>query len=163
MITNISLASVFVKDVDASKAFYIDVLGFEEHTDLTLGDGYRWCTVKHPSQPELQVHLTQPGPPFSPEMADAIRRSLDEGGMNGLGLAVDDCRKTYEELTAKGVEFLQEPSERQLRELDGPGRATRIRRRRLRPRLRHAGQGWGSAVSTRLGPARSTTSRTRRS
>ena len=34
MITNISLASVFVKDVDASKSFYIDVLGFEEHTDI---------------------------------------------------------------------------------------------------------------------------------
>ena len=112
MITNISLASVFVKDVDASKAFYIDVLGFEEHTDITMGDGYRWCTVKHPSQPELQVHLTQPGPPFTPDMVDAINRSLDEGGMNGLGLAVDDCRKTFEELSAKGVVFLQEPAER---------------------------------------------------
>lgn len=112
MITNISLASVFVKDIDASKAFYIDVLGFEEHADITLSEGYRWCTVHHPSQPELQVHLTQPGPPFSPEMTEAINRALDDGGMNGLGMAVDDCRKTYEELTAKGVEFLQKPEER---------------------------------------------------
>ena len=112
MITNISLASVFVKDVDASKAFYIDVLGFEEHTDITMGDGYRWCTVKHPSQPELQVHLTPPGPPFTPDMVDAINRAMDEGGMNGLGMAVDDCRKTFEELSAKGVVFLQEPAER---------------------------------------------------
>ncbi len=30
----------------------------------------------------------------------------------GLGLRVDDCRKTYQELTGKGVTFLQEPSER---------------------------------------------------
>jgi len=112
MITNISLASVFVKDVDASKSFYIDVLGFEEHTDITIGDGYRWCTVQHPSQPELQVHLTPPGPPFTAEMVDAIHRSLDEGGMNGLGLAVDDCRATFEELSEKGVQFLQEPAER---------------------------------------------------
>ena len=112
MITNISLASVFVKDIDASKAFYIDVLGFVEHTDITMGDGYRWCTVMQTSQPELQVHLTRPGPPFSPEMADAIDRALDEGGMNGLGLAVDDCQKTFEELSAKGVQFLQEPAER---------------------------------------------------
>jgi len=112
MITNISLASVFVKDIDASKAFYVDVLGFEEHSDITLGDGYRWCTVNHPSQPELQVHLTTPGPPFSPEMVDAINRSIDEGGMNGLGMAVDDCQKTFEDLTAKGVVFLQEPAER---------------------------------------------------
>ena len=112
MITNISLASVFVKDVDASKAFYVEVLGFVEGTDITLGDGYRWCTVSHPSQPELQVHLTVPGPPHSPEMVDAINRALDEGGMHGLGMAVDDCRRTSEELKAKGVTFLQEPSDR---------------------------------------------------
>lgn len=112
MITNISIASVFVKDVDAAKAFYIDVLGFVEHSDITLGDGYRWCTVSHPSQPELQVHLTIPGPPQTPEMVDAINRALDQGSMNGLGLNVDDCRKTYEDLLAKGVEFINPPEER---------------------------------------------------
>ncbi|RTL63405.1 MAG: VOC family protein [Pseudonocardiaceae bacterium] len=112
MITNISIASVFVKDVDESKAFYIDILGFEEHTDITLGDGYRWCTVKHPNQPELQVHLTVPGPPFSPEMVEAIKRSQDGGGMNGLGMNVDDCRKTYEDLVSKGVQFINPPEER---------------------------------------------------
>lgn len=113
MITHVSITSVFVKDIDASKAFYIDVLGFEEHTDITLADGsYRWCTVKHPSQPELEVHLTLPGPPLSPELAETVRRAQDEGGLFGLGLGVDDCRKTYEELRSKGVEFLQEPAER---------------------------------------------------
>jgi hypothetical protein len=30
----------------------------------------------------------------------------------GGGLRVDDCRATYEELKAKGVEFIQEPSDR---------------------------------------------------
>jgi catechol 2,3-dioxygenase-like lactoylglutathione lyase family enzyme len=112
MITNVSIASVFVKNVDESKAFYIDVLGFEEHTDITLAEGYRWCTVKHPSQPELQIHLTVPGPPIPAEMVDMINRTLDAGNMFGLGMNVDDCRKTYEELTAKGVTFLQEPEER---------------------------------------------------
>ena len=113
MITNISIASVFVKDIDASKAFYLDVLGFAEHTDVTLADGsYRWCTVKHPSQPELQVHLTVPGPPIAPEMVEAINRALDAGSMFGLGMNVDDCRKTYDDLTAKGVEFIQVPEER---------------------------------------------------
>ncbi len=32
--------------------------------------------------------------------------------MGGLGLRVDDCRKTHQELSAKGVTFLQEPSDR---------------------------------------------------
>ena len=112
MITNIAIASVFVKDVDASRDFYVDVLGFELKDDITLGDGYRWCTVNHPSQPELAVHLTVPGPPFSPEMVEAMKRSQDDGGLHGLGMHVDDCQKTYEELSAKGVEFLQKPEER---------------------------------------------------
>ena len=112
MITNIAIASVFVKDIDESKAFYIDVLGFVENSDVTLADGYRWCTVSHPNQPEIQVHLTPPGPPFTPEMVEAINRALDQGGMNGLGMAVDDCHKTYLELKEKGVEFLQEPADR---------------------------------------------------
>jgi predicted enzyme related to lactoylglutathione lyase len=32
--------------------------------------------------------------------------------MGGFGVATDDCRKAYEELSAKGVEFVQPPSER---------------------------------------------------
>jgi catechol 2,3-dioxygenase-like lactoylglutathione lyase family enzyme len=111
MITNISIASVFVKDIDESKKFYTDVLGFAEGADVTLGD-YRWCTVVHPSQPELHVHLTPPGPPHSPEMVEAINRALDEGGMHGLGMNVDDCQQTYTELLEKGVEFIQPPEER---------------------------------------------------
>ena len=112
MITNFSIVSVFVKDQDESKKCYSEVLGFHEKDDITLGDGYRWCTVVHPSQPELQVNLAVPGLPLAPELVDAIRRSQDGGGMHGLGLNVDDCRRTYEELRAKGVEFLQEPSAR---------------------------------------------------
>lgn len=112
MITNIAIASVFVQDVDASRDFYVDVLGFELKDDITLGDGYRWCTVNHPSQPELAVNLTVPGPPFSPEFVDAMRREQAGGGLNGLGMHVDDCQQTYEELSAKGVEFLQKPEER---------------------------------------------------
>ena len=111
MISNISIVSVFVKDQDASKRFYVDVLGFEEKDDITLGD-YRWCTVVHPSQPELQVNLSVPGPPHSPEMVEAVKRAMDGGGMAGLGLTVDDCRATVADLKSKGVEFVQDPEER---------------------------------------------------
>ena len=111
MITNISIVSLFVKDIDASQRFYIDILGFEAKDDVTLGD-YRWCTVAHPSQPELNVHLTTPGPPLNEDMVEAINRALDAGVMNGFGMNVDDCRRTFEELSAKGVTFLHEPSER---------------------------------------------------
>ncbi len=112
MITNVAIASVFVKDVDESKRFYVDVLGFEEKDDITLGEGYRWCTVVHPRQPELMVHLNIPGPPFPPELVESINRALDGGGMNGLGFAVDDCHATVAELKAKGVGFVQDPLDR---------------------------------------------------
>jgi predicted enzyme related to lactoylglutathione lyase len=68
--------------------------------------------VSHPSQPELMVSLAVPGPPHSPELVEAMKRAQNEGGLHGLGLTVDDCQKTYEELMAKGVEFIQPPSQR---------------------------------------------------
>jgi hypothetical protein len=69
-------------------------------------------TVGHPSQPELEITLMTPGPPLDEEAAAFTRRQLEKGTSGGLGLTVDDCRKTYEELSAKGVEFLQEPADR---------------------------------------------------
>ena len=112
MITNISLMTLYVKDQDAARDFYVDNLGFVERTDVSMGDGYRWVTIGHPDQPELEVTLMVPGPPLDEELAEAIRRALDKGTMGGFGLQTDDCRKTYDELVAKGVEFVQPPSER---------------------------------------------------
>jgi uncharacterized glyoxalase superfamily protein PhnB len=45
------------------------------------------------------------------ETAAAIRELVAKGGANGVIFGVDDCRQTYEELLAKGVEFTQEPTE----------------------------------------------------
>ncbi|HLL66307.1 MAG TPA: VOC family protein [Micromonosporaceae bacterium] len=112
MITNISLTTVYCLDQDAARDFYVDVLGFVPRTDVTLGEGFRWVTVSHPNQPELQVTLMEPGPPLDAEAAAFVRRQLQKGEHGGIGLRVDDCRKTYEELSAKGVTFLQEPSDR---------------------------------------------------
>ena len=41
-----------------------------------------------------------------------MNRALDGGGLPGLGMTVDDCQKTFEDFTAKGVTFLQEPVKR---------------------------------------------------
>jgi catechol 2,3-dioxygenase-like lactoylglutathione lyase family enzyme len=112
MITNVSLVTVFCLDQDKARDFYVSVLGFEPRTDITMGDGYRWVSISHPSQRELEITLMVPGPPLDEEGAAFIRRQLEKGQMGGLGLRVDDCRKTYQELSARGVEFLQEPSDR---------------------------------------------------
>ena len=112
MISNIFLTAVWVKDIEASKAFYIDKLGFEARDDVTVGDDFRWCTVGHPSQPELEVHLTTPGPPLSPELTASINRALDEGGTFALGLSVTDCAATVAELEANGVVVINPPEAR---------------------------------------------------
>ena len=48
-------------------------------------------------------------------MVEAMPRAQDEGGMPAVGLNVDDCQKTYEDLGAKGVEFIQAAVEAPLR------------------------------------------------
>ena len=112
MITNVSLISVWVTDLDDTLAFYTDVLGFEAKDDITLGEDFRWVTVGHPSQPELDLHLTTPSSPLSEDLIAAMKRAQADGGLPGVGLHVDDCRATYQELKAKGVEFIQEPQDR---------------------------------------------------
>ena len=112
MILNVSLVTVYCLDQSATRDFYVEHLGFQPGTDVTMGDDYRWVTIAHPSQPELEVTLMTPGPPLSPEAAAFVRGQLESGQMGGLGLTVDDCRKTYEELRAKGITFVQEPSDR---------------------------------------------------
>src|SRR5437899_854482 len=100
-ITNVSLVTVYVADQTAAKNWYIEKLGFVETTDVTMGDnGFRWVTVIHPDHPELQITLMVPGPPLDDNLAEAIRRSMANGTHGALGLATDDCHKTFEELTA---------------------------------------------------------------
>jgi catechol 2,3-dioxygenase-like lactoylglutathione lyase family enzyme len=112
MITNVSLVSVWVTDLDEALAFYTDKLGFEARDDITLGEDFRWVTVGHPSQPELDLHLTTPSSPLSEDLIAAMKRAQAEGGLPGVGLHVDDCRATYRDLTEQGVEFIQEPQDR---------------------------------------------------
>ena len=45
-------------------------------------------------------------------MVVALKAALAKGQNGGVGLAADDCRKTIEDLRAKGVEILQEPADR---------------------------------------------------
>ena len=112
MITSLSHVNVFVLDQDRAKSFYIDKLGFELRTDLSM-DGFRWLTVGPIGQPDINILLAKPDPPmFSEEDAEALRGLVAKGAMAGGVIETDDCRAAYEELKARGVTFLQEPAER---------------------------------------------------
>lgn len=112
MINRLSHATIYVLDQDAAKEFYVDTLGMEVRTDETM-DGFRWLTVGWPAQPDLELVLIEPSPPmFDPETADSLRSIIAKGAMGTGVMATDDCRAAFEKLSAAGVEFLQEPSER---------------------------------------------------
>jgi catechol 2,3-dioxygenase-like lactoylglutathione lyase family enzyme len=112
MIKKLSHVNVFVLDQDRAKEFYTKKLGFEVRNDATM-DGFRWLTVGPKGQPDLNVLLAKPAPPmFSEEDAALLSGLIAKGVMAGGVIDTDDCRKTYEELKAKGVTFLQEPAER---------------------------------------------------
>ncbi|QBI54399.1 VOC family protein [Streptomonospora litoralis] len=112
MITRMGVASVFVFDYEQAKRFFVDRLGFEERFDLQMDDGMRWLTVGPPADPQFQLSLTVPGPPLhDEEAAAAIRGLVAQGALSGGAWNTDDCRATYAEYAARGVEFLQEPHE----------------------------------------------------
>ena len=112
MSEGIEVIGIYVRDQDEALAFYVDRLGFRVQADVRNGD-YRWLTVQHPEQPTLQLGLFRPGPPVhDAATADALHGLVAKGAMPPLVLQVKDCRATYEALSAKGVEFIQEPIRR---------------------------------------------------
>ena len=110
MLTSLSHSFIYVLDHDEALEFYVGKLGLEVAVDADLGP-FRWLTVQVPGQADCVIVLAKPEMGHDEETAAAIRDLVAKGGGNGVIFNVDDCRKTYEELVAKGVEFTQEPTE----------------------------------------------------
>jgi catechol 2,3-dioxygenase-like lactoylglutathione lyase family enzyme len=114
MIEKLSHACVYVLDQDEALEFYRDKLGFEVRTDAKMDNGFRWLTVGPKTQPEMEIILMSIGesPMMSAETAKALRELVKKGTF-GLGaFETSDCKGTYEELKAKGVQFKFPPTER---------------------------------------------------
>ena len=112
MIDRLSHACVWVLDQDDALDFYTSKLGFELRSDERL-NSFRWLTVGPPEQPDLEILLAHPGPPMlDPESAEMVRSLVAKGVLGSGVFATSDCRRAYEELSARGVRFLMEPTER---------------------------------------------------
>lgn len=113
MITHLSHATIFVNNQDDALKFYTAKLGFSVKSDVRMGD-FRWLTVSPPHQKEVELVLMEPkaGPMLDAESARKIQELLKAGRLGAGVFGTDDCAKTYQELKAKGVEFLQPPTER---------------------------------------------------
>src|SRR5262249_38697758 len=114
VITRLSHATVYVLDQDRALQFYRDKLGFEVRTDMSMDNGFRWLTVGPKTQPDLEIILmaVKESPIFAADKVALLRQLIGSGAIGAGVLEVDDCHKTYEELKAKGVEFVAPPSER---------------------------------------------------
>jgi lactoylglutathione lyase len=110
MITHITSISVFVSDQDRALDFYVNKLGFEKRMDTTMGpDAPRWIEVAPPGAKTTLV-IYKP----SEEMPGA---SSYETALSYIGqfapfiLEVDGMEATHRELSARGVEFQDLPTQ----------------------------------------------------
>lgn len=112
MITKHSHSTVYVTDQDRAKAFYTEKLGMEVRDDVKMGD-FRWLTVAPKTQPDacIVLMLLCASPLMSDEQARQMRSLLEAGVFGGGVLETDDCHRDYDELAAKGVQFVRAPKE----------------------------------------------------
>jgi catechol 2,3-dioxygenase-like lactoylglutathione lyase family enzyme len=113
MIHKLTHTTIYVLDQERAKTFYTEKLGFEVHTDQTLGS-FRWLTVAPPGQSELEIVLmaVDQAPSLDEEARGLLRRLVEGGKLGAAVFETKDCRKTFSELSARGVEFKSEPQER---------------------------------------------------
>ncbi len=109
----IATAQIWVHDQEEALAFYTDKLGMVVRSDVTvpeMGD-FRWLTVAPPDQEDMAIVLMAiPGPPMIDEATRAqIADLMGKGYAGTVFLTTDDCQKSYEELTGRGVEFIDKP------------------------------------------------------
>jgi predicted enzyme related to lactoylglutathione lyase len=112
----IANAQVWVHDQDEALAFYTEKLGMEVRVDAgfeEMGD-FRWLTVGPPGQPDVSIVLMAiPGPPMvDAETHEQIRTLMAKGFAGTVFLTTNDCQASYDELVARGVEFVEPPEER---------------------------------------------------
>ena len=104
----IHLTSIFVDDQRSALEFYTNVLGFEVHHDIPLGEGDSWLTVVSPDAPEGAQLLLEPAghPAVAP-----YRDALVADGIPLAQFLVDDVHAEHERLTQRGVVFTQPPTD----------------------------------------------------
>jgi uncharacterized glyoxalase superfamily protein PhnB len=112
----IANAQLWVHDQDEALAFYTEKLGMEITADVTLPEmeGFRWLTVSPPGQEDVSIVLMAiPGAPvMDDETQEEVKALMAKGFAGTVFLSTDDCKASYEELKARGVEFVETPEER---------------------------------------------------
>ncbi|GLW08450.1 glyoxalase [Microtetraspora sp. NBRC 13810] len=88
-----------VRDQDGAKRFWIDKMGFEEVIDQPMGEDARWIEVR---STDSSIHLVLFAPVFEESKI---------GRLSNMIFVCDDIQRTFEELSGRGVEFVDKPSQ----------------------------------------------------
>jgi catechol 2,3-dioxygenase-like lactoylglutathione lyase family enzyme len=97
MITHLKFVGIPTRDQDTALAFYTEKLGFKVITDQPMGPKQRWIELRVGTSDSRVVLFTPDG------HEDRI------GSFFNGAFACDNVEKTYEELSARGVEFTGPP------------------------------------------------------
>ena len=103
----INLTSVCVDDQEKALRFYTETLGFRLKHNIPLGE-HAWITVVSEEAPEGTELVLEPAE------HPAVRRyraALVEDGIPFTSFAVDDVEAEHERLVARGVRFVQPPTD----------------------------------------------------
>lgn len=110
----IATAQVWVHDQEEALAFYTDKLGMVVRSDVTVPEmgNFRWLTVSPPDQADVAIVLMAiPGPPMIDDATrDQIADLMGKGFAGTVFLTTDDCQQSYEQLSERGVEFVDKPA-----------------------------------------------------
>ncbi len=86
----------------------------EVRTDVTVAEmgNFRWLTVGPVGQPDIAIVLMPiPGPPMMDDAtAQQVRELMGRGFAGTVFLTTPDVQASYEELSARGVDFIDEPT-----------------------------------------------------
>ena len=101
--------TLLVRNQSEALDFYTTKVGFEKKTDVAIPGSYRWVTVGVPGQ-DLELALYQIGSNTAPQER-AREKDWRPGVAPPIGIRVADCRKAYDEMSSRGVQFPQPPRE----------------------------------------------------
>ena len=103
----IHLASIFVDDQQKALRFYTETLGFQLKHNIPLGE-HAWVTVVSAEAPEGTELVLEPAdhPAVRP-----FRSALVADGIPSTSFSVDDVAAEHERLLARGVRFVQPPTD----------------------------------------------------
>lgn len=104
MTQSLATIAILVADYDEAIRFYRDQVGFSLTEDKDMGGGKRWVVITPPSNRGARLLLAR-------AEGDEQRAAVGKqgGGRVMFFLETDDFARDHQQMTARGVRFLEEP------------------------------------------------------